>query len=87
MLHMQVDVAKGMVKVLYNSRDEYEHITGRLDMLREWRVCYAHTLAAALKSFCTLLSHRLHAICPTHAEAAGDGVLAPLATEPLTASF
>jgi hypothetical protein len=35
---LQVDGARGVVKVLYHSQKEYEHITGRLRMLREWRV-------------------------------------------------
>ena len=34
----QLDDAKGAVKVLYHSQKEYERITGRLRMLREWKV-------------------------------------------------
>jgi hypothetical protein len=37
-LWLQLDDAKGTVKILYHSQKEYEHITGRLLMLREWRV-------------------------------------------------
>jgi hypothetical protein len=38
-LWMQLDDARGVVKVLYHSQKEYERITGRLRMLREWKVC------------------------------------------------
>lgn len=34
----QIQDVKGDVKVLYNSQKEYEQITARLHMLREWRV-------------------------------------------------
>jgi hypothetical protein len=57
---MQLDDAKGAVKVLYHSQKEYERITGRLRMLREWKVRFymlpaassssAHCVAAGMSS-------------------------------------
>jgi len=35
---VQVNDATGDVKVLYDSQRKYEQITGRLHMLREWKV-------------------------------------------------
>ena len=75
-----------MVKVLYSSRDEYEHITGRLDMLREWRVC-CHTYPGCSPR---VLQHSpvASAVCNlSHTTPADGGNHAPLATKRVPAPF
>lgn len=53
----QLDDAKGAVKVLYHSQKEYERITGRLRMLREWKVCFDMLCFYMLPGACSSLSY------------------------------
>ena len=63
---MQLDDAKGVVKVLYHSQQEYERITGRLRMLREWKVCCG-TVSCCLQPRMFCCSSRFSALRPSAA--------------------
>lgn len=61
---VQVNDATGDVKVLYDSQRKYEQITGRLHMLREWKVG-ARVAPALSPHVCHSIGIRVDTHCST----------------------